>query len=99
MRSVSVFEGQTIYDIAIQEYGCFEAVFLLLEDNVGLTLDTELINKQQLNIRNEVPELTETNKQIVEIFKQKNIKPNSGYQPDLTQGDFELEDFEQIDFL
>jgi hypothetical protein len=33
MRSIETVKGQTLMDLAIQEYGSFEAVFLILEDN------------------------------------------------------------------
>lgn len=36
MRSIKTVKGQTIMDLAIQEYGNFEATFLILEDNPHL---------------------------------------------------------------
>jgi hypothetical protein len=33
MKQITVIENQTVFDIAIQEFGNVEAVFLVLEDN------------------------------------------------------------------
>lgn len=99
MNSIKVFEGQTIYDIVIQEYGCFEAIFLLLEDNSSLNIDSELTAGQSLNIRSEVPEITADNINVIQYFKTKNIKPNSGYKPEAIEGEFESDDFLDSDYL
>lgn len=47
--------GQDIYDLCIQEYGSIEAVFLLLEDNPEIDLQTTLQSGQVLNFRVELP--------------------------------------------
>lgn len=47
--------GQDIYDLCIQEYGSIEAVFLLLEDNPEIDLQTPLLAGQVLNFRVELP--------------------------------------------
>lgn len=47
---VTVREGQSIWDIALQHYGNASGVFSLLEDN-GLTLDSTLTAGQTLTIR------------------------------------------------
>lgn len=96
MKSIKAAEGQTIYDIAIKEYGCFEGVFLVCEDN-GFTLTTELVPMQDILIREEVPEYTDSNTQIVDYFKANGLKPNSNY-PLQLEGDFENIDFNNIDF-
>lgn len=33
MRQISTVKGQTIFDLAVQEYGNMEAAFQILEDN------------------------------------------------------------------
>ena len=42
MKTVTVIEGQTIYDIAVQRYGSIAFVFEILRINTWLTLDTVL---------------------------------------------------------
>lgn len=42
MADYRVRYGQTIFDVAVQVYGAIEGVALLLEDNSGLTLNSEL---------------------------------------------------------
>ena len=42
MKVVTIIEGQTIYDIAVQRYGSIAFVFQILRLNTWLTLDTIL---------------------------------------------------------
>jgi hypothetical protein len=98
MFSITVQEGQTIYDIAIQEYGCAEAVSLLTADN-NIGLSTEFEGGEILSIRDAIPEINNNNIAIAKLFKTKGIKPNSGYLIELVEGDFEGVDYEREDFL
>jgi hypothetical protein len=50
-KIIIVEEGQTIYDIALQHYGNFEAVALLLTDN-NLGFDAALPRGFELTIQN-----------------------------------------------
>ena len=50
-KKIIVEEGQTIYDIALQYYGNFEAVALLLADN-NLGFDCALPRGFELTIQN-----------------------------------------------
>jgi hypothetical protein len=95
MKTVIVVEGQTIYDIAIKEYGGYEGVFILLEDN-SLDLTTVLTAGDKILVRNVVPELTDNNVLIADYFKANRLNPNSGYLN--TVGDYEALDFENFDF-
>lgn len=77
MATITVKEGQTLEDIALRYYGCFEGVIILMEDN-DLALDSPLYVGRELQIRDEVPALTPTNKKVVEEFERKEFDPNSG---------------------
>ena len=79
MRVVVATQGQTIYDIAIQEYGCYEGVFQIMKDNEGFGLSTELVAGQSVNIQDTVPELTVDNQAIAQQFKVNNTRINSSY--------------------
>lgn len=59
MNKVTVKNDQTIYDIAVQEYGSIEGIFWLMEDNPELNLQDDLVVGGQLLIRDSVidPEL------------------------------------------
>ena len=96
---VKAHQGQTIYDLAATYYGCFEGVFLILEDNPAFGLDTELVPGQNVTIRSEVPRLNDTNQNIALAFKNQNLQVNSTYKPELIVGDFLAGDFEPIDYL
>ncbi|MBX7204140.1 MAG: hypothetical protein K1X81_01835 [Bacteroidia bacterium] len=79
MKQVTVTAGQTIYDITTRHYGCFEGIRLLMEDNPGFGLSTELVAGQVVNVRYPVPALTKTNQAVVRQFESKNISVNSTY--------------------
>lgn len=53
INKVIVLPGQNIYGIALREYGSYEGVFLLLEDNNWLDagLDSILVPGQKLIIK------------------------------------------------
>lgn len=70
MPTVSVREGQTLWDIAIQESGSIEAAFELAELN-GLSVTDDLIANQVLTTA------TIRDSEIVTFFSSKNRKPAS----------------------
>ena len=96
---IKAHQGQTIYDLAATYYGCFEGVFLILEDNPTFGLDTELVTGQSINIRDEVPRLNDSNQNIAMAFKTQNFNVNSTYVPEEVEGDFEDDDFFESDYL
>lgn len=71
-----VSEGQNIYDVAIQEYGDTEGVYLLLEDNPTLSLDSVLNAGQLLTIKS-----APLNMSIVAYFKRQKYRINTGTVP------------------
>lgn len=69
MGLVKLAYGQTLYDLAIQEYGHTDGIFLLLEDNPGVVndfADVPLAGTPLL-IR-DVPELSDNNRAIAAEF-------------------------------
>lgn len=56
--------GQDIYDLCIQEYGSMETVFLVLEDNPIIDLETQLISGQELIFRIELPVTVPRNENV-----------------------------------
>jgi hypothetical protein len=95
MKEIVATYGQTIYDIAILEYGCYEGIFILMEDN-QLDLTSILTPGHKLKIRTEIPRLNETNLSVKYSFQTSGIRPNAGYL--VAIGDYEALDFENIDF-
>jgi hypothetical protein len=66
-KYIVVVYGQNITDIAIQEYGCYEGIAILMEDNpqqmdAGFNSVTD--PGTQLLIRNAIPDLNGRNQQI-----------------------------------
>jgi hypothetical protein len=82
MKTVTVTQGQTLYDIAIQEYGCYEAVLLLCQDN-SLSLVSELLAGDTILVRDGVPAITDSNISVVQYLKTSSFNPNSGYKSDV----------------
>lgn len=81
---VKSIDGQTIFDIALQQYGCFEGVFLIMEDNPTINLNTVLQPETEIKIKDILPELNADNKRVVQLYTQNNVKPNSSYVIDNT---------------
>lgn len=54
LKTIIIQERQTIWDIALQEYGTAEGVILLLQANPGLGITNDLIPGQELIIWTEV---------------------------------------------
>lgn len=99
MKKIIVRYGQTIYDIAIQEYGCFEGAFVLCQDN-GISLSAELTAGQILLVNTTVADFNGNNKDVASFFGRFKIIVNSGYQPPVVivpfySGDF-YSDFYEI---
>lgn len=67
---ITVGQGQTIYDIAIQEYGSIDGVDLLLKDNPSLDMATMLAPGSILHIKSEP-----IDKAIVDHYKINDIRP------------------------
>jgi hypothetical protein len=53
MSKIKVYEGQSIYDVAVQQYGSVEALFYLLADN-NLNLDSNLKSGAELEVRDSI---------------------------------------------
>lgn len=75
MKTIKVKSGQTLIDIALQEYGCTEGLVMLLDDN-SLSMDSEAYPGQELFIR-ELPEITKDNKLIQQGLIEISVIPNS----------------------
>ena len=69
-KKIEVQNNQTIYDIAIQEYGDVEGVKQILNDNPGIDLDVDIVPKSILIIGADP-----INKEVVEYLKIHDIKP------------------------
>ncbi len=74
MKRYIVTEGQTLSDIAIEQYGDVMSVFDLITDNLDLTgLDSELEAGQVLLIRD-----TPVNPAVIRHFRNRSIRVNTG---------------------
>lgn len=89
MKKITVFSGQNLFDIAIQEYGSVEALVKIANDN-GLRADDDLTEGQQLII----DDAALVNQQIVNYFKNNGHDLNTGDFVDLVIGENEYFDYD-----
>lgn len=70
-KQITIADRQSIIDIAMQEYGCYEGVFAILEDNADriMAIDEVPLPGMKLNIRNIMPEFNSSNRAIVSEYK------------------------------
>lgn len=66
-KQVTVADRQSLVDIAMQEYGCYEGIFTLLDDNMDRlkAIDEVPIPGMKLNVRVETPRFSPGNRTIV----------------------------------
>lgn len=50
MADYRVRYGQTIFDVAVQNYGHIEGIAILIQDNSGMTLNTTLVSGDILSV-------------------------------------------------
>lgn len=70
-NKITALERQSIWDIALQEYGSTDGVFQLIKDNPGLELDTILVPGQKLFIVS-----TPIDEQVVSAYRRINHQPS-----------------------
>lgn len=73
MIEYTVKYGQSLWDIAIQEYGHVHGVELLVKDNPQLSVTGVPAVGSKVLIRPEVPELSNNNQRNVAEYKKQNI--------------------------
>ena len=92
---IKVLSGQTLIDIALQQYGCYEGIKILCQDN-GLSFTSEIHAGDTLLIQDVVPELTDDNIKVANYYAANKVQVNSTwYAP---SGDFLSDDFLTTDF-
>lgn len=94
-KTVIVLNKQTIYDIAVQEYGSVEGVIQIIKDNAGVNLQTGLATGQILKIT-----AAPINKAVVNFLKDRTnpIHPVSGETNEITGSGGDYNDDENNDY-
>jgi phage tail protein X len=85
-KEVTLLIGQTLYDLAVQEYGHTDGLWLILEDNPGIASDLSSVPAPGtvVNVRLEVPELSTNNRAIAAEFARRGQKVASGMEATIT---------------
>ena len=79
-KKITIQPGQTLFDLAIQYYGSLGAVSLIMADNPHLAdITGRDLNSLEIVIRDPIPALDITNKQVAEGFAQSVLKPATLY--------------------
>lgn len=96
MKVIIATYGQTLMDIALQEYGCIEGLFEIIKLNTAMHLSYELTAAEAVIIDDVIPKLTTTNLQILKQLqtqKALGIGINSTYHIEPVLGQFLPQDF------
>lgn len=80
MIEVKVKYGQTLVDVALEQYGCEEGIITLAADN-ALAIDAELTPGQILLLQSTLPVISVNNQTIATYFKTNKVGINSGIEP------------------
>lgn len=70
MNNVTAYKDQSVFDIALQEYGSIEGVFDLLAGNPGLEFDNTFEPGTVLKLEGDI-----INQEVVDYYTKNNIKP------------------------
>jgi hypothetical protein len=73
MKVIEALDGQSIFDIALQNYGNAEAVERIIIDNPTLSITGTIAVGTRIKITDDDDSLK--NKSVLEYFTKKNIKP------------------------
>ena len=74
MRRIKAQEGQSLFDIAIQECGMVEAAYDIAQKN-----DLEITQVLSVGQHILIPYTLSVNKDILQYYKQRNITPSTSY--------------------
>lgn len=79
-KEVRVLSGQSLYDIALQEYGVVASIFVLFQDNTDVLpyLNYAPSAGTILKVRTTKPTLSEDNIQVAEYYENKDAVVTSG---------------------
>lgn len=82
-KTIKTGIGQSLINIALQEYGCYEGFALVIEDNPALVsgIDHVFAPNTELIIQTPVPELTSNNVQIAAELARRSVKISGNYTP------------------
>lgn len=82
-KQIYVTDRQSLVDIAMQEYGCYDGLFLLLQDNEDRLTDLSDVPAagMKLNIQTPVPMITGTNQLVAAFYQSKSVKVVSNATP------------------
>lgn len=79
-KQVTAGDRQSVIDLALQEYGCYDGAFEIMKDNpvLDLSLHSILIPGVKVLIQTPVPRLTDTNQGVMEQYEQRHTQVVSG---------------------
>lgn len=79
-KQVIAGDRQSVIDLGVQEYGCYDGAFEIMKDNpaLDLSLHSLLTPGVKVLIQVPVPRLTDTNQGVMESYTEKGIQVVGG---------------------
>lgn len=101
MKVVKLAYGQTLYDLAVQEYGHTDGFFVILEDNPGIVQDLADVPAPGTEVMiRDVPVINDDNRSIAAEIKRKERRVVSGSTATPIAGDgYWEEDYSEQDYV
>ena len=73
-KQIEIQENQTLWDISLQEYGSIDSVFIILDANPSLNMNSEVAPGQKIII----PIIDIISNKVVDFYNSLNYRPASG---------------------
>lgn len=87
MYSKTVEYGQDLFDLAIQEYGTVEAVFIILHDNVGLEVEDFIEPGLVLKFQDEPP-TNIVDVEVMDFMRRNELRVNNNADRPASEGGY-----------
>jgi phage tail protein X len=79
MTTITVINGQTLSDIAIQYYGCIEGIIQLIQDNPNIGAFEQILKPgTKLQIQDNVPVFNTQNVKMAAFFSTNSLEVSTG---------------------
>ena len=79
-KSIKIIDGQSIFDVAKQEYGNIECVWQLVKDNPGIgSINTTLVPGSIINIQKDKSKVPGYNKEVQQYLFSRGAVPATDY--------------------
>lgn len=89
-KKIRVIEGQTLLDLAIEQYGHLGGVFDIMEDNPQFSITDIPMPGSDIFIKSKIENTDQTATDLREYFDKRSIRISSGFKTDYTSTSSDL---------